>query len=266
MTEIMSSPGRGDLPPGAAAPDGGGLQVFIPGEVVDLCVPTLDRPILERWAGWFNRPEVTAMLSQGLLPNTTLDQEAFVKAALTARDRLMVLIRTKDEQSVIGVASLSAINHVQKQCDMAIVVGERTSERGWPFFALEAKCRLTEHAFEVLGMERVNSGQVVDLIRWQRWQILFGYQIEGVLRAKFRKGFRTHDVIVSSCLLEDYLKIKALRGGEFWPGKAALLPLLSRLPQTSLLDETREWLSRRQAEYWDEVTFVLGPPDETSET
>ena len=110
-------------------------------------------------------------------------------------------------------------------------------------------------------MERINSTQVVDLVNWQRWQILFGFQIEGVLRKKFRKGLTTYDVLISSCLVEDYLRIKTMRGGSFWPGKVQMFELLKRLPKRTLIDEMLEWLQLRQEEYWHAVVFNEFPEE-----
>jgi RimJ/RimL family protein N-acetyltransferase len=232
------------------------LDVFIEGETLDLCAPSDDPAVVDRWFRWFNRRKVTEYLPQGMFPNTASEQTQYVQSA-ASRDRLLVLLKPKGAQHVIGVASLSGINHVQRQCDIAMVVGEQVASADALFFALETKARLTEHAFEVMGMERINSSQVAELVRWQRWQILFGYQIEGVLRQKFRKGQTAHDVFVSSCLVADYLAVKKARGGRFWPGKAVMFDLLKQLPETSLIDELNEWLSRRHAEYWQGVTFSL---------
>jgi RimJ/RimL family protein N-acetyltransferase len=229
------------------------FDVFIPGEVVDLCAPS-DAPwVLDQWYRWFNDPRVTRYLAQGAFPNTLAAQRQFLHDAVSTGDRLVVLIRPKGADRFVGVASLSAINHVQRQCDYAMVIGEQVSVADSLFYALETKARLTAHAFEVLGSERINSSQAIELIRWQRWQILLGYQIEGMLRERFRKGHDAHHVLASSCLLRDYLELKELRGGHIWPGKARMFELLKGVPRHTLLDELVEWLPGRQREYWDTV-------------
>jgi RimJ/RimL family protein N-acetyltransferase len=232
------------------------LDIFIEGETIDLCAPSAAPDVLDRWFRWFNRPSVTAHLAQGLFPNTLDDQRVFVEAARGARDRLIVLLRPKGAAEPIGVASLSSINHVQRQCDIAVVIGEQVASVDALFFGLEAKALLTQHAFDVLGMRRINSSQVVDLVRWQRWQILFGYQIEGVQRRKFWKGHRAHDVFVSSCLLEDYEAVTRERNGAYWPGKAQMLDLIRSLPERSLIDDLRTWLESAQRTYWKQIRFT----------
>ena len=97
------------------------------------------------------------------------------------------------------------------------------------------------------GVERINSSQVIDLLKWQRWQILFGYQIEGILRKKVRKGNRVWDVMYSSCLLEDFEKIKELRDGLYWPGKTKMFGLLKKLPKESTITRLHDWLKEEHS-------------------
>ena len=97
---------------------------------------------------------------------------------------------------------------------------------------------------ECLGIERINSWQVLDLIKWQRWQIIFGYHVEGITRKHFRKGYRVYNGIMSSCLLEDYLKLKNIRKGNLWPGKKMLFEILKKLPKKdTTIDHLNQWLS-----------------------
>ena len=229
------------------------LDVFIEGETIDLCAPSDDELILDQWFRWFNKSEITKYLNQGLYPNTLELQKSFFKSTKQDQSRFTVLIRPKQKNQIIGVASLSHIDHIQRQCDFAMVIGERVSGEGSLFFGMEAKARLTQHAFDILGIERVNSTQAKELVRWQRWQILFGYQIEGVLRNKFRKGSSVHDVYASSCILKDYNKLLKIRGGQYWPGKSEMFELIKKIPKNTLIDEIDEWLPEKQEDYWNNV-------------
>ena len=237
-------------------------DIFIKGETVDLCVPSDDEWVLDQWYRWFNKEEITAYLAQGVYPNTRKSQKAFYDTLGNNSSRVALLIKPKEYEGFIGVASLSTIDYVHRQCDFAMVIGERLSNSDSIFYGLETKCRMTQHAFEKMGMERINSTQITDLVRWQNWQILFGYQIEGILRNKFRKGRSVHDVLISSCILEDYEQLLSLRGGDLWPGKSELFELLKKLPKKTLIDELREWLPKKQTQYWQEV--ALGEANESA--
>lgn len=237
--------------------DSKNFDVFLSGETVDLCAPSEDTWVLDQWYRWFNKAEITKYLAQGVYPNTRKTQQVYCEALTNNTSRIALLIKPKQHDLFVGVASLSSIDPVMRQCDFAMVIGERLSGGDSLFYGMESKCLMTEHAFENLGVERINSTQVVKLLRWQRWQILFGYQIEGLLRKKFRKGQKVYDVLASSCLLEDYEKIKDLRNGKLWPGRAVMFELLKKLPEVALINELMNWLPEKQQAYFDSVTFNL---------
>ena len=228
-------------------------DIFIKGETIDLCVPSDDKWVLDQWYRWFNRDEITTYLAQGIYPNTLKSQKAFYDTLGNNKSRIVLLIKPKDYDGFIGVASLSSINLVHRQCDFALVIGKKLNKSGSMYYGLETKALMTQHAIEKLGLERINSSQIIDLVKWQNWQILLGYQIEGLLRNKFRKGNKTFDVLMSSCLLKDYNKVIRTRGGKLWPGKLKFLKLIQNLPKSTLVDDMLNWLPQKQKQYWSKV-------------
>ena len=229
------------------------LDVLIEGETIDLCIPSCDEYILDQWYRWFNKSEITKYLIRGIYPNTIDLQREYCNSIMTDKTKIVLLIRPKNQEKIIGVASLSSINYSQRQCDFAMVIGDRTSGKGSLFYGMEAKARMTQYAFDIVGVDRINSGQVDELDRWQKWQILFGYQIEGILRNKFIKGRRAYNVYVSSCLEKDYRKIISNRNGILWPGKSELLDMMRVIPSSTLIDEITGWLPKKQKQYWHNV-------------
>ncbi|MFA5905335.1 MAG: GNAT family protein [Desulfobacula sp.] len=232
------------------------LDVFIKGEVVDLCVPSKESWVIDRWYQWFNDEKTTRYLAQGIMPNTADKQIQFLDSAQDKGDRLILLIKPKNKEYFVGVASLSMIDHVQRKCDFAMVIGEQDKSSDSIFYAIETKCIMTEHAFEKIGVERIYSGQHIDLIKWQRWQFLFGYQIEGILRKSCRKGYNLSDSMVSSCLLEDYLKLKKMRNGSLWPGKKRMFELLREIPSETMIDRLHAWLKNEWEKTWVDNVLV----------
>ena len=209
-------------------------DVFLQGELVDLVVPNVRAIRTDGWYAWLNDQELTRNMEQGMYPKTAETQEAYLAELLASPSRLALMIKPKSEDAVVGIASLSKISHVTRQADFAMIVARRSASFKSSFYGMEAKCLMTEHAFETLGLDRINSYQSAALKDWQRWQILFGYKMEGVMRKAFRKGYRTYDLTVSGCLLDDYLALKALRGGRLWPGHDKIMALIRDLPKESL--------------------------------
>ncbi len=50
------------------------LDVFIKGELIDLCIPTAEFAATSNWYNWFNDPKTTRFLEQGIFPNTAEEQ------------------------------------------------------------------------------------------------------------------------------------------------------------------------------------------------
>ena len=228
-------------------------DVFLSGELVDLVVPNARAIHTDRWYAWLNDQDLTRNMEQGMYPKTAQTQEAYLAELLASPSRLALMIKPKDENAVVGICSLSKISHVTRQADFAMVVARRSASFTSSFFGMEAKCLMTEHAFETIGLERINSYQSIALKDWQRWQILFGYKMEGIQRKAFRKGRRVFDLMLSGCLLDDYLKLKELRGGRLWPGQDKIMSLIRDLPKESLEEKLQTTLARTIEDHYAKI-------------
>jgi len=237
-------------------------DVFISGETIDLVVPDVRAVDTGEWNGWFNEAETTQYLDQGLFPNSREAQRDYLQSInRPGGDRLVTLLWAKGTGVLVGVASLSSISWQHRRCEIAVVVGKHAGKSDALFYGLEAKARLTQHAFEAIGMERVSGGQAIALAEWQRIQLLFGFRPEGVARKMFRKGQAVHDVVLSSCLIEDYRRVLQKRI-DYWPGKKTLMELMRRLPRESVVDRVRSAIDRELASYLERVSLALPEADE----
>lgn len=231
-------------------------DTFLGGELVDLVVPNERAIFVDRWYDWFNDQELTRNMEQGMFPKSPQHQMRFMAELAESNDRLVLMIKPKNEDRLVGVASLSKISHRTRQADFAMVVACRSNAFRSNFWGMEAKCLMTEHAFETMGLERINSYQSAALKDWQRWQILFGYKMEGIQRKAFRKGYRTFDLMVSGCLLEDYLVLKELRGGKLWPGYDQIMGLIRDLPKQSLEEKLNKLLRETVSQHYAEIRMT----------
>lgn len=233
-----------------------GHGVFLAGETIDLVVP--DKAAVDNtdWYAWFNDPEVTRFLGQGLYPNSRRQQHAYLDSVnIPGGERIVLLIRAKDVARVVGVASLSRINWIARSAETAIVVGERPGTSASLFYGLEAKALLTRHAFDTMGLERVGGGQAMGLAKWQNLQVLFGFRPEGIARGAFRKGGRVEDQILTGCTRADYERVKAARAGAYWPGRRRLLELMRALPRRVLVEDVRAAIDHAVDAYLAEVVW-----------
>lgn len=228
----------------------GSYTVFIEGDLIDLCVPSKVAIFRDGWADWFNDSSTTKYLDQGVFPNTLEDQLAFYDS-LKERARLLLMIKPKALEKVIGVISLSNINFFKRDAQVSIVIGVRRKKQR--LYALESMARITQHGFEILGLKRIYAGQAYPGLKgWNKRMELLGYKAEGINRKAFVKGEKVYDTISLACHREDYYKIKDIRNGQYWPGHEKMQELVDSLPEKGfaeiidhlIFDAGNEYFSR----------------------
>ncbi|WP_343711812.1 GNAT family N-acetyltransferase [Inquilinus sp.] len=226
-------------------------SVFIEGETLDLCVPS-EAAITDGWADWFNDAKTTRWLAQGIYPNHIEDQRGFLES-IRKRDRFAALICGKGGGPLYGIISLSAIDWVARSAQISLVVGKPLPGR--QLVQLEAMARVTDHAFQRMGLDRVWAGQAhPGLARWNQWLELLGYYTDGIMRRGFVKGRETvSNAVMICCLYEDYAALKARRGGQLWPGNDAMLKLVAALPRQGFATRLGDFLDRELPLYKAEI-------------
>ena len=191
------------------------LKIFIKGECCDLCIPDEDLAYESDWFDIFNSSENTEFLFQGVYPNTREMQRDFFNNA-SKNGRLILIIKSSGRMQ--GVISLSNIDLSRKSAGLAMVLDRRVFHREKYLIGLEAICLIVKHAFEEIGIERINSGHPVDLVNWHSRKELIGFRYEGLSRSSFIKGMHVKDGLISSIILSDYIFLKKIRG-DLWDGK-----------------------------------------------
>ena len=224
-------------------------QTFISGETVDLVLPSRRSIAHDGWHEWFNDQSVSQYTNYGHFPNTPESQEEFLYDLRNNTSRIVLMILPKGQEQVAGVVSLSNINNMHKSAETAVIIGNRRTSKSAIFWGMEAKARLVEHGFEVLGLKRIGGGQAMPLAEWQNYQILFGFRPEGVKRAAFSRGYKTFDCVSSSCTLEDYLRVKKARSGQYWPGKEKLLILMRAIPRKPIAKLVQDAIEKTVDDY-----------------
>jgi ribosomal-protein-alanine N-acetyltransferase len=231
-------------------------EVFIKGETIDLVIPNERAIDQDAWHSWFNDPAVTRYLKYGLFPNSRDQQrQRLQKIQESGGEGLYLLVLPKNTEKVTGIGHIAGIDWQSRSGHFGLVIGGRERGAGTIFESLEAKARMVEHAFEVIGLERIWGRQVVELEIWQRYQILFGFKPEGVNRKSFRRGQKYYDEVITSCLLEDFLKVKEARQGNYWPGREKVHELMRSLPSYSLVHKVAAAIQETVENYLDGVQW-----------
>lgn len=219
-------------------------EIFIPGETVDLVLPNKNAIEQDNWHSWFNDRQHKFLIHHGSFPNTKEDQYHRLSKMIEMnknKEGLFLLIKPKSTNEVIGVTSLSVISWIFNSAYLSVVIGSRKKSKDFFFWSFETKALMTSHAFEELGLQRIHGSQAFDLKEWQKYSILLGFYPEGIQRRSIKKGKNFYDVIIHSCLYEDYLKIKKINQGSYWPGKKKFFDLIKCFPNDDIYTKIKEF-------------------------
>ena len=127
------------------------FDIFIKGNVVDLVVLTEEVIDKTNWYKWFNDEENTKNMQKHYYPNSKELQLKYFKEEIDGNDKKKQLgIVRKDKNLFCGVISLSNIDHLNRSCEIGLIIGE-TEARKIQYF-IEAVKLTCNHAFDTLNI------------------------------------------------------------------------------------------------------------------
>ena len=106
-----------------------------------------------------------------------------------------------------------------------------------PINSLEAVFRITEHALEILGLDRIYAGQAYPGLKgWNKMLELAGYFPEGIEQESFIKGSMKMNSVRISINRKRYDMIR-LDSGKYWSGMLTITRQLKSLGSRDSLAE-----------------------------
>lgn len=231
------------------------LKIFIKGETIDLCKPTIKFAKESSWYSWFNKDYIVRYLSHHYKEknNTPKKQVEFLRS--TKKNRFILILRTKDKLYK-GVVSLSFIDNKTKTCDIAVVTDVNIDPKNSPYAPLEAVARLTQYAFDNMKMKKISGAAVFALRKWQQRMELFGYKIETLKFDRYAINSELYNLHYVSCTYEDYLKIKKNRSGFFWDDLKKMKIRIAKLPKITFRDRLVDFMKKRRDKYYNKLFSI----------
>ena len=115
--------------------------------------------------------------------------------------KLQLGILEKKDQVMIGVISLNSINFINRNCEIAAIIGE-TKYQNFKYF-IESNKLILKHAFQTLNLQRIYGGTVIPEIQLLYCKML-GFKNEGISRKSVYKNGIYIDVYNIGILKEEY--------------------------------------------------------------
>lgn len=228
------------------------LDIFIKGENIDLRIPTKQFAyISDDWYAMFNDNEVTKYLDQGIFPNTREDQKKFFESSMDEKRIIFIICDKKN--NFIGVISLSNINFIKRQADIALTMKKGKKNSMSLFSALEAIALMTSHGFDNVGLNRISAGQAENLNKWQNMMELCGYKLEGINKEKFIKGKNKFNNLEIACIKEDYLLLKKLRKENLWDNRKNFIKRYKQMPKQNYYKLLVDFEKKTKSNYYKKI-------------
>ena len=168
------------------------LDIFLKGNLVDLCI--LDKKILfnSDWYKWFNDQKITKHLEQGVFPNTKQRQLDFFNTFILKKKdfnkkindekKIQLGIVLKNKKKILGIISLFRFDYRNRCCEISIVINHQGLKNSLSIFK-EAQNLMLDHAFNKMNFHRVQTIVYTEKLA-ELSRRLFNFKIEGTLRKR----------------------------------------------------------------------------------
>ena len=110
---------------------------------------------------------------------------------------------------------------------------------------------ITQHGFDQLGLIRIYAAQAFPLLKnWNKGLETIGYRSEGILKNSFIRGHSIHDTVAISCLYENFIKLKKIRGS-LWGSTKIIKKTMKKQPKYSFANVISDHLKANEEKYFE---------------
>ena len=176
---------------------------YIIGKKIYLRHPT-EEDVEGRWHEWFSDEETTKYLEAKFWPNTKNLQQDFYNSLHNDKTKLVLSIVLLENNTHIGVISISNINWVHRYGDLGIVLGEKNYNKG--IYATEAYALILKIAFFRLNLLNIRAGYCESNQSSESILKLFRFKQAGIYKNLWLVDGKNEDVIMSYLDRETWLE------------------------------------------------------------
>ena len=171
-----------------------------------VCLRALEVEDYKTTINWRNNDEIWKMVTgPKYFVSSEYEKDWIIKAIANPKE-LRLGICLKENDLLIGLASMTNIDMVNRSGVFSIMIGEKKYWSGG--YGSEAIRLLLDHCFNERGMERIWAPILESNLASQRLAQKCGAKIEGVLRNSVYKNGSYHNQVIVAILKEEYINIK----------------------------------------------------------
>ena len=177
-------------------------DIFLAGKHIVLKALTEEDARSSNWYSWFNDEETTRWMQKHYFPNTREMQVEFYRKEIAGnRNKVQLGICDIKGGEIVGVVSLSNIEHLNQKAEISIIMGEVEYRK--LHYVVEVLRLVLEHAFNTLNLQRIYAGSLHNKFVELCCRAL-GFSREGILRKDVYKNGEYCDVYLFAILREEF--------------------------------------------------------------
>ena len=174
---------------------------FLENEKVGLR-PLSEQDVNGNYSKWLNDKEVCNYNSHHRYPYSKDELRSYVEKTKGNSSMIVFAIEDKEEKKHIGNISLQGIDFINRQAEIAFLIGEKQYwNKG---YAKASAILLINHAFEQLGLLRIYFGTSSENKGMQGLGERLGFQKEGQRRKALYKNNQFVDIFEYGLLKEEW--------------------------------------------------------------
>ena len=177
-------------------------NVFIEGKHIYLRGLT-EEDLKGNYVAWLNDEEVNRFNSHHVFPYSVAEGLEYIKSSKKIADAVVLAIVLKEKEIHIGNIALQRIDHISKNAEFAIIVGEKTYwNKG---YSKEASILLIKHGFLQMNLHKIYCGTSALNIGMQKLAKALGMKEEGKRREHLYKDGAYVDILEYGLLKSDFI-------------------------------------------------------------
>ena len=178
---------------------------FLLGERIYLRGVT-EQDFTEAMFQWTNDRQVTRYLFRGAYPNSVEAARQAYAASIASSTDVELAVVERETERVVGLTGIHGIQWVPRSAEFRILLGEPDVwNKG---YGTETTQWMAVYAFEVLNLNRLWLGVVLDNAGGVQAYERAGFVREGLLRQEVFRNSRHYDVVRMSMLVNEYQRVK----------------------------------------------------------
>lgn len=158
------------------------------------------------WHNWLNNPTVTKYQNKGIFYNTRNMQKEYLQKMERSRNNVLFAIIDKETNEHIGCVGLHDIDWVHRSASLGIIIGETCF---WgKGYGRKVWNMITKYGLFVLNLHRIYADVMVENVASIKSAKASGFKEEGIIRHKYYKNGRYHNVVMLSVLKDEFVGVK----------------------------------------------------------